>query len=730
MSNLGTMVVEVAANVARFQSDMGKIAQIAENRAKQVDNALGVVGNSLKALGAGLVIGLSVEKIRGQIDSAIAAAAGMQQLAERTGGTVEKLSGLASIAKLSGTSTDELASGLQKLAKAMVDAENGGKNTGAAFKAIGISTAELKGLNPADGFQKIAQRMVEYADGTEKTAVAQALLGKSGANLLPAMKDLAEAGDLQVKVTNAQAAAADEYEKNQIRLTAAQSAMYKIIAMELVPIINVWTLTMLDSVTATNGLKKSAMELAQDGSIASWAISGAKALAFLITPIEYVVRAFQAAGKTIAYIAVDLTLQVEQMANGLSKFMGNSSLKEFLVETNRLDVARRSIKESFGSDLADIFGKASFSDRLKVRLAEYEAARKTMATPGKRPGIAYNPNEGTDTKGPGDKFVEQLQRQVLQLERGRGEMLRLEAAQKGVSKAAAPYILQLEEIENRQANIRRLVEQSARDEEQRAKVTGFVNAGNDATKQLILQSEALGMTAREQRRLTALRSIDEAVQRASVDATIETRMELEKIAAVMRGNVGRALDVLEEKEKSFSGGAALAFKKYSDAANDGAKNAENLILGSLQRAEDALINFTKTGKLSFGDLFSFMAEEWLRQQIRMKLDQGIKGLGPVGKMSSGSIISSVAGFFGFGHKNGLSYVPYDGYPAVLHEGERVLTKGEAASGGAGGLVIDMSGHTINVGQGVSRGEVAAALKAQQASTVELIRRRDRTGRWS
>ena len=120
----------------------------------------------------------------------------------------------------------------------------------------------------------------------------------------------------------------------------------------------------------------------------------------------------------------------------------------------------------------------------------------------------------------------------------------------------------------------------------------------------------------------------------------------------------------------------------------------------------------------------------LRQQIRMKLDQGIKGLGPVGTMSSGSIISSVAGFFGFGHKNGLSYVPYDGYPAVLHEGERVLTKGEAASGGAGGLVIDMSGHTINVGQGVSRGEVAAALKAQQASTVELIRRRDRTGRWS
>ncbi|MCU9930972.1 hypothetical protein OFL77_26940, partial [Escherichia coli] len=55
---------------------------------------------------------------------------------------------------------------------------------------------------------------------------------------------------------------------------------------------------------------------------------------------------------------------------------------------------------------------------------------------------------------------------------------------------------------------------------------------------------------------------------------------------------------------------------------------------------------------------------------------------------------------------GMDYVPRDNFPALLHRGERVMTAAENAASSAGGSVV--INQTINVGQGVSRGEVAAA----------------------
>lgn len=44
----------------------------------------------------------------------------------------------------------------------------------------------------------------------------------------------------------------------------------------------------------------------------------------------------------------------------------------------------------------------------------------------------------------------------------------------------------------------------------------------------------------------------------------------------------------------------------------------------------------------------------------------------------GGVGEKVAGFFGGSHASGLEYVPYDGYTAVLHRGEKVLTADQAS----------------------------------------------------
>ena len=161
MAAVGSVVVELSANIAKFQSDFGKAAAIAEARAREIDKSIGIVKTALGALGVGFALSATFDAIKGKIQGAIASAAGLQQLSERTGSSVEALSGLAAVAKLSGNGVDELAVGLQKLAKAQIDAENGGKKTSESFKAIGISVDELKGKRPDETFQLIAKRLRE-----------------------------------------------------------------------------------------------------------------------------------------------------------------------------------------------------------------------------------------------------------------------------------------------------------------------------------------------------------------------------------------------------------------------------------------------------------------------------------------------------------------------------------------------------------------------------------------
>jgi len=200
----------------------------------------------------------------------------------------------------------------------------------------------------------------------------------------------------------------------------------------------------------------------------------------------------------------------------------------------------------------------------------------------------------------------------------------------------------------------------------------------------------------------------------------EMEAEMQKLLAD-KGLVG--------DQRSMGDNMSIAAGKYFNSLPDEAKRAEALVTAIFTRMEDAVVNFAKTGKLSFSDLFSFMAEEYLRNAIRMTMKSSMTDA--AGNFSLSSLWNSATALFS-PHANGLDYVPYNNYPAMLHEGERVLTRQDAANGAAYGKGenITISHGDIHVGQGVSRGEVAAALKIQQASTVELIRRRDRTGRWA
>ncbi len=274
-------------------------------------------------------------------------------------------------------------------------------------------------------------------------------------------------------------------------------------------------------------------------------------------------------------------------------------------------------------------------------------------------------------------------------------------------------------------------------------------------KQMI-DAEAAQRTQAE--KLLATRAAAAAAEKKHLADEIAQRKKAAEMEAEMQKLLVKlgVVPASAQPPKSMGTDMQTAATKYLQGLPDQAKMAENFVVGSFSRMNDALVKFTETGKLSFASLFGFMANEFikdaiLRAQRTVLLDKagGFTMNSPIGKLlngmfggsgasgsSSGSnlistVFSAMSGFFGGSHANGLDYVPYDGYQAILHKGERVQTAMQRDQSTAGNSQhFDFSGQVLNVGSNVSRPEIAAALQVSQQQTIEQVRRLTRQGRFA
>jgi hypothetical protein len=208
---LATLSIDMVAKLATLEKDMGQAVRIMERDTARMTAAL----NGVKSVAAGLFAGFSVsvlvEAARARIDAIDA----FNDLKDATGASVENISALDNIARRTGANFDTVGQALVKFNSALKD---GGNES--IFSALGLDVAKLKEMDPADALLQVAKAFQGYAQDGNYARAVQELFGKSVREVAPFLKDLAEAGELNAKVTTKQAEEAEKFNKELFAMKA------------------------------------------------------------------------------------------------------------------------------------------------------------------------------------------------------------------------------------------------------------------------------------------------------------------------------------------------------------------------------------------------------------------------------------------------------------------------------------------------------------------------------
>lgn len=354
MAALGSLVVKLALEYAQYSQGLSKSEQEALASAKRIqdtmDSVRASVATSVGTIVGTIAAGLSINAFKNLIAGTVESNAALNDLAIQANTTVEALSGLVSIGKYSDVGAEQITGSMNKLTKNLASASEESRGTARAVQALGLDLDKFRQSKPEDQMLAVAKALGEFEDGASKSAVAMALYGKEGAKLLPFMKDLAEVGELQAKITTAQAAAADSLSDNMTRLRTSGDAWKKELANAMIPALDQGVQAVLGLVNGTGGLRAEVQRLAADGSIQQWTTDAITGLSYVVDAGEYVWRVI----KTITLGVAGLTAGSVQMLQG--NFRG----------------AAEAFSASW-DDITKTFDSDTMGAKFRARLAEVKA---------------------------------------------------------------------------------------------------------------------------------------------------------------------------------------------------------------------------------------------------------------------------------------------------------------------------------------------------------------------
>lgn len=278
-------------------------------------------------------------------------------------------------------------------------------------------------------------------------------------------------------------------------------------------------------------------------------------------------------------------------------------------------------------------------------------------------------------------ITQQMQQQKISQELGAGLLAEITAAQSQIrassqaiadsaAQATAQYQQGLRARENELQITQSILDQQQQMVDHNRDIAAFqdqVNAARisavDQVSRLQQENALTQQRAELELAIRSLRGEDQTAARAIFDLEQQRVQQLQAIRAIqdlpfqdrvrrereINDEIDRGRTVIEqrvlamrEEQNSFSSGWATAMQQFNNSIQTQAQIAGE-IFGKVTRGmEDAFVNFAKTGKLSFRDLFKTIVETILRSQVQQLMARAFGGGGGGGGVL-GSLFSAFLG---------------------------------------------------------------------------------------
>lgn len=669
--SLGTLTLDLIAKIGGFTGPLDKASQEAKKRNAEI-------AKSFESLAKG--VGASVGSIPAILTALVVHSASVakeisNQAALAGLGTTE-FQKYAAGARSVGVEQDKLSDIFKDTNDKLGDFANTG---GGALKdfftniapKVGVTAESFKKLNSKDALALYVtslekanvnqQEMTFYMEAIASDSTALVPLLRNGGKAFDELGAAAEAAG--VVMDEGTIAAAKQFGIELQGLEQYLTSAKTMLAAEFLPVLAQFTKDLNTSAKDAGGLK---------GVVGDLGNTLVETTAFIASAADGVVRVFDVAGNTIvglyATAVGHMSSLMGDLAAGISKITIGDVAKQFSADSARLRdeaVTNFGVAAQAAAAIQLNLEKPMAGDAFKTYVANAkkaaaEVARTTVSiTPGTGSGVdpaaitaaaAAAKKAASDAAAAAKKINDSfsssetdLQRQIelintsvdarknateiakLQFEIESGKLVGINAQQQKRLEGLAAEL-----------DVKKKLKQANEDEAKAAAFLATLNDANQTAKagfDADLAGAGMGDKARDRLKQDLdiqrdynqqMSDLQKQLNGGKISQELYDR-ETNQLQEALAGRMVIQQDYynqLDQAQSDWMSGVSDAWANYRDQAADSAGQAKDLFSDALGGTEDAIVDFVKTGKLSFKDL----ADSIIEDLIRIQAKQAIVGL--------------------------------------------------------------------------------------------------------